>query len=285
LNQLQVEVRPRWPFRLPRYGGPDRVAQVRAGRLVRLLHVDGSPVLAAASQPARDRVVLAARAAERPAAEEAIARMRFALGVDDDLRAFHERFRWHPLIGRALRRDPCLRVRRRPDPWEALAWAVCEQLIEFRRAVGIERRIVARLGPRCPRTGLRDVPDAARVARAAPALLESCDLAGGRALALVRVAREVAAGRIDLHASDHERAWRRLRTIPNVGSWTLEKLAFEGQGRDDQLPAGDLAYVKLVGRAAGLGRRATEEEVREFFAPYAPFAGLAGIYARASHYS
>ena len=39
------------------------------------------------------------------------------------------------------------------------------------------------------------------------------------------------------------------------------------------LPAGDLAYVKLVGRLAGLGRRATEEEVREFFAPYAPYAG------------
>ena len=45
-------------------------------------------------------------------------------------------------------------------------------------------------------------------------------------------------------------------------------LAFQGQGRDDQLPAGDLAYVKLVGRLAGLGRRATEEEVRAFFAPY-----------------
>jgi DNA-3-methyladenine glycosylase II len=70
-----------------------------------------------------------------------------------------------------------------------------------------------------------------------------------------------------------------------VGSWTLEKLAFEGQGRDDQLPAGDLAYVKLVGRVAGLGRRATEDEVREFFVPYAPFAGLAGIYALAAHYS
>jgi len=44
------------------------------------------------------------------------------------------------------------------------------------------------------------------------------------------------------------------------------------------LPAGDLAYVKLVGRMAGLGRRATEAEVREFFAPYEEFAGLAGTY-------
>jgi len=50
----------------------------------------------------------------------------------------------------------------------------------------------------------------------------------------------------------------------------------------DQLPAGDLAYVKLVGRTAGLRRRATEDEVRAFFEPYAPFSGLAGIYALSS---
>ena len=45
------------------------------------------------------------------------------------------------------------------------------------------------------------------------------------------------------------------------------------------MPALDLAYVKLVGRAGGLGRRATEDEVRAFFAPYEEWAGLAGIYA------
>jgi 3-methyladenine DNA glycosylase/8-oxoguanine DNA glycosylase len=34
-----------------------------------------------------------------------------------------------------------------------------------------------------------------------------------------------------------------------------------------------------VGRLAGLGRPATEHEVREFFAPYEEYAGLAAIYA------
>ncbi len=74
--------------------------------------------------------------------------MRFAVGVDDDLRAFHERFRFDPLIGPAVRALPHLRVRRRPEPFEALAWAVCEQLIEFERACEIERRIVWRGGRR-----------------------------------------------------------------------------------------------------------------------------------------
>jgi hypothetical protein len=44
-------------------------------------------------------------------------------------------------------------------------------------------------------------------------------------------------------------------------------------------PAGDLAYVKLVGYLEDLGRRATVEEVEQYFAPYAPFRGLAGAFA------
>ena len=54
-------------------------------------------------------------------------------------------------------------------------------------------------------------------------------------------------------------------------------------GDADSLPAGDLAYVKLVGRLAGLGRRATIPEIDEFFEPYAPFRGLAGTFA-ITHY-
>ncbi|HEV3375842.1 MAG TPA: hypothetical protein VG126_01025 [Thermoleophilaceae bacterium] len=45
------------------------------------------------------------------------------------------------------------------------------------------------------------------------------------------------------------------------------------------LPALDVEYLKLVGALAGLGRRASEDEVREFFAPYEEHAGLAGLYA------
>jgi 3-methyladenine DNA glycosylase/8-oxoguanine DNA glycosylase len=123
---------------------------------------------------------------------------------------------------------------------------------------------------------LRDAPSPVTLAGRAPAELEACDLAGKRAIAMVRVAREVAAGRADL--GRHEPTWKRLRTIREIGTWTIEKLAYHGQGRDDCLPAGDLAYVKLVGRLAGLGRRATEDEVRAFFARYAPFQALAGTY-------
>jgi 3-methyladenine DNA glycosylase/8-oxoguanine DNA glycosylase len=278
--ELRRTVRPRWVFRLPG-GSPDRVLRRRGTVLERLLHVGGAPVVVRVAQPARGEVLLGAWAPGRDEAEEAIARMRFALGVDADLRAFHERFRSDPLIGSSVRRQPWLRIHRRPEPFEALAWAITEQLIEFDRAVEIQRRIVWRLGRRCAATGLRDLPAADRVADAAPALLQSLDLSAGRALSLRRAAREVARGRVDLHAADHERGWRRLRAIPGIGRWTIEMLALHGQGRLDQLPAGDLNLIKLVGRlrTGSPFARATEEEVRALFAPYDGWAGLAAAHA------
>jgi 3-methyladenine DNA glycosylase/8-oxoguanine DNA glycosylase len=260
----------------------------RGGVLERLLHDDaGRPVAVRVAQPAPDAVIFGARALGRQPAEHGIARLRFALGVDDDLAEFHRRFREDPLIGRSVRLRPWVRVGRRPQPFEALVWAVCEQLIEYERAAAIERRIVAKLGRRWREEGAwaggqRDLPTAATLSGTAPALLASCDLAQGRAIALVRAAREVARGRVVLDDGQPEKGWRRLRAIPGIGSWTVEMLALRGQGRFDQLPAGDLGLLKLVGRLLSGGdprARASEQEVRGFFAPYGEWAGLAAVHA------
>ncbi len=283
--EVRREVRPRWPFVLPLRGGLDGLTRVRGRVLHRLIHAGSVPVLVRVAQVSPDCVLFGARAVERDAAEWGIERMRLALGIDQDLSGFYERFRFDPLIGVSVRGCPGLRASGRPDPFEALAWAICEQLIELGRAAAIQRRLVFRLGRRCEWSGMRDAPEAAVVAAQAPALLESMDLSAGRAVALVRAAREVASGRVDLYCSDpsrHEHGWRRLRAIRGIGSWTIQMLALTGQGRLDQLPAGDLGYLKLVGRLRSGGdpyARATEEEVSEFFAPYAPWAGLAGLHA------
>jgi 3-methyladenine DNA glycosylase/8-oxoguanine DNA glycosylase len=248
----------------------------------RLLHAGAEPVVVRVVQLTGDRVLFGAQAPTPAAAEWGIERMRLALGIDQDLRPFYERFRFDPLIGPSVRANPGLRVRGKPDPFEALAWAICEQLIEVERAAAIQRRLVWRLGRSCPHTGLRDAPDAATVAAQAPAALSSCDLTETRSLALRRAAIEVARGRVDLYASDHERGWRRLRAIRGIGSWTLQMLGLTGQARLDQLPAGDLAYLKLVGRLRSGGdpwARADEQEVMDLFAPYHPWAGLAGLHA------
>jgi 3-methyladenine DNA glycosylase/8-oxoguanine DNA glycosylase len=298
LSELRLEVRPASAFRLPLVNGMDGVLRCRGRVLERLLHHDGEPVHVRIAQTAPDAVLFGARSCSSAAARYGIERMRFALGVDDDLSPFYREFAHDPLIGRSVRARPWLRVRHRPEPFEALAWAICEQLIEYERAAAIQRRIVVSMGPcwdgwgvarmsreKC-RGGyvdaLRDVPSADALADAAPAHLQSLDLSEMRARLLVRVAREVASGRVDLHDPKHERGWHRLRAIPGIGPWTVEMLALHGQGRHDQLPAGDLGLLRYVGRQLGNGDPracADEDDVRSFFAPFGRWCGLAAVHA------
>lgn len=261
--------------------------RARDGVLARLLCVGSEPIVAHAWQirsgEVRFRVGGEAR---REELEVGLERMRFALGVDEDLSEFFAEFKRDEVLGPALRRRPWIRPRRRPWPWEALAGAIAGQLIEAARAAGIERRMAWRWGRKVPAPAplasgwLREMPRPDVMAGRAPAELAAMDLSAGRAIAMIRCAREVAAGRADLTRPDHD---ERLLRIREIGPWTIQCLGFHGRGEPDSLPAGDLAYVKLVGRLAGLGRRATVEEVEEYFERFRPFRALAGAFA-AMHY-
>ena len=293
-GSLVIEVDPRSPYRLPARRWPDGVARTRDGVYERFLHLDGCPILIRAWEKPREKRVAIAAMPAPPAwlstrrlgggtagpvqLERAIDCARRALGVDDDLSEFHRHYRRHPMIGPLIRRMPHLRVRRCALPWEALAWAVTEQLIEATRAMQIQRRIVGRWGSALHVPGarwpLRDVPGPETIADRAPAELAELDLAPKRAIALIKVAREVASGRCDPLSPGGD---ARLLRISEIGPWTLQCLGLNGRGELDSLPAGDLAYVKLVGHLAGLGRRATVAEVEEYYAPYEPYRGIVGV--------
>ena len=287
-------MRPRWPVKLPARGGGDRVVRVRDGIAERLLQVGSSPVrvrawrgpgatarLRAEAIPPHD-VVCPEAAGERVEASQAgeeelqtaISRWRFALALDDDMGDFFQAFKSDPLLGPVIRRKPWTRPRRRPWPWEVLAWSITKQLIDSPRAAAIQRRMVRRWGARYGE--LADVPSAGLIAGRAPAELVGMDLTEARALAMVRCAREVSSGRARL---DDPACDQRLLAIREIGPWTIQCLGHYGRGDPDALPAGDLGFIKLIGHLAHLGRRATVEEVEEFFAPYAPFRGLAGTFA------
>ena len=166
--------------------------------------------------------------------------------------------------------------------------AICEQLIEYERAAAIERRVLGALGRRWVgwdggHSTLADMPVAERLAGTAPALLESFDLAGCRAITLVKAAREVARGRIDLHDERHERGWRRLRAIPGIGPWTVEMTGAARAGPPRPAPGGRprAAAVRRAACSPAATREAFAEEpqVRELFAPYGEWAGLAAAHA------
>jgi 3-methyladenine DNA glycosylase/8-oxoguanine DNA glycosylase len=244
---------------------------------VRLVHVGDEPVVLRVAQPSDDRVVIGATSASADAAGAALERARIWTAVDDDLAPFVERFADDPLIGAGIAAEPWRRPFRRATTFEALAWAVCEQLIDDERARDIKSAVLRAFGRR--HEGLTDLPSAATVAALSPPELERCGLAHARAVALIRAAREVATGRVDLDDPDrHLHDWRRLRAINGIGAWTLSMLALHGQGVPDALPAGDFAYRNLVGQVrSGLPQgMVSEQDVVEFLEPYAGWRGVAG---------
>lgn len=309
MGRIEIAVRPRSPLALPRMLGGDRVTRRNGPWRERLLALDGGAMIlrirpdrearpprpgrgTGRPEPAGRRFVLSAEPVEpgrlsgpgadrldlpgEPELAAGLGRLRHAYGLDDDLTGFRDRFRDDPVLGPPIRRRLAQRPPRRPLAWEALLWAITEQLIEYRRAAAIQRRMVRRWGIRLDRgegDALAAVPSPQAVAALAPAELQACDLGARRAVAMVRAAREVAAGRIDPEDPADD---ARLTAIPEIGPWTVACLALRGRGEPDALLAGDLAQVKLVGHRAGLGRLAAIEEVEAFYAPYAPYRGIAG---------
>ena len=174
--------------------------------------------------------------------------MRFALGVDDDLRPFYERFRFDPLIGRSRPRPAA--PARVPAPRAVRGARLGDHRAAHR--VRARRGDPAAHGPDAGRAAARGpacatCPSARTFAGIAPARLQALDLSAGRALALVRAAREVAAGRVDLRAPDHERGWRRLRAIPGIGRGRSRCSRCTGRAATTSSPPATSAYLKLVG--------------------------------------
>ncbi|CAB4933461.1 unannotated protein [freshwater metagenome] len=304
--EVRAEVGPPGPYRLPRPSA-DGLLRARDGVLFRFVRSDGHDVLLRAARLRDGRVVLGARATPRPeeqartaaagaeraraAADGALGRWRFALGVDVDLAPFVQAHKDDPLIGPSIRARPWMRPARRLSVFEALICAVCEQLIAYEDAVRIERRLIARHGVvRAPDVAthprLRDAPDAVELADGTvPAHLEACGLSPKRATALHRAAREIARGRIDTSdGCDPDRVLLRLGRLPEIGTWTLSLVASQALGRDDRPPSGDLNLRKALGRILTGDPRARvpEHEVDAWLSRYAPWGALAAVHVMAT---
>ena len=274
---------PPWPYRLPRSSGGDgTLRSPRPGIACRLLHVDGEPVVVHAWEAGKGTGRVSRR---RRGAQAAVSgRSSGCASRSASTRtsaAFYRRFRGDPLVGPA-------------DPSAPLASAAAPAVALGGAGLGGHRAADrGRAGGRDPAPDRRPLgapaPDGGRRASRRPG--RGADRRPGAGRAGGDGPRPVAgAGADPLRAGGRRRAGRsraRPRTtgaccgFPGIGPWTLQCLGLGGRGDPDSLPAGDLAYVKLVGRLAGLGRRATVPEIEEFFAPYAPYRGLAGSFALA----
>ena len=266
-----IELRPRGPYDLRMTLGAVRDGTLR-------LHDDGAELaFATPAGPAHARVAQRRDgtlriALDAPDAPSALDRLRFLLGVDDDIAPFLALAERDPLLSAPVARSRGLRAPRSGTCLHALVKALSGQLVTFSEARRIERGIVFRVGR--PHAGLRLSPERADLARFSAAELCASGLAPRRAAALVRISALLDLER--LHAAPSHGVAARLSRERQLGPWSVGTFFLSGLGRYDRGLVGDLGLIKLC--TALLGRRAEAADTARLLERYGDWAGLASLH-------
>ncbi len=152
-----------------------------------------------------------------------------------------------------------LRVPGTVDGFELAVRAVLGQQITVAAARTLGSRLVGAFGEpiATPIDGLdRLFPAPAALAAASGDALGQLGIVRQRQGALQAIAREVAAGKLALHAgADVPSTIAALQELPGIGAWTAQYIAMRALRWPDAFPAGDVALQKALGvstaRAAG----------------------------------
>jgi 3-methyladenine DNA glycosylase/8-oxoguanine DNA glycosylase len=268
----EIAVRPRGPYSLAlsaRLAG-DTTRRVRDG-VVTACCAGG---VARAWQSPDGTVTIRS---ESPAAVE---KLRWMLALDDDHSGFLRRVAGDPLLDRASKHLRGFRPVRTATVAQALLRAVCGQLVDWKTARTLERRVIRALQPRdasvtVAATGLCDPPATAALAAVAPFELRRLGLHERRGAAVVRLCRGLELER--LHDLPTDAVVRRLERERGLGPWSAGVVCLEGLGRYEHGLVGDLGLVKLL--RALRGRPVVEAwETAELLEPYGEWAGLASVY-------
>ena len=267
----EIVVRPRGPYSLAlsaRLAG-DTTRRVRDGIVTARC---GGGVAQARQSP--DGTIMLR--SESPAAVE---KLRWMLALDDDHSEFLRRISDDPLLGRAAKHLRGFRPVRTATVAQALLRAVCGQLVDWKTARTLERRVIRALQPRdpsvtVPGTGLCEPPTTAALAGVAPFELRQHGLHERRGAAVVRLCRGLELER--LHDLPTEAVVRRVERERGLGPWSAGVVCLEGLGRYEHGLVGDLGLVKFL--RALRGREVEGWETAELLEPYGEWAGLASVY-------
>lgn len=211
-----------------------------------------------------------------PAVRAAAERM---LGLHVDLRGFYERAAGHPKLKRLAERFRGVKPPRFPTVFECLVNAFACQQLSLTVGIILLNRLTERYGAAAGGQGggARAFPQPGDLAVARPATLRRLGFSGHKTLAILSLAKAVAAGRIDLERiGDLEdvAAVARLSELRGVGRWSAEYVLLRGLGRFRVFPVDDVGARNNLARWLALRRSLDADGVLQVLARWSPYAGL-----------
>lgn len=188
-----------------------------------------------------------------------------------------------PVFGALLDRFPGLRPVMHAEPFESLLWAIVGQQVNVSFARKLKLALVDLCGERytCEGAAYPLRPTAEALAALDPEALRERQFSRQKVRYLLGTARAVDMGTLDLAAVETlpaEEALTALTRLDGVGRWTAEYVLMRGFGARDSIPAADLGLRAVLGRAYGLGRHASEAEVRAYAEAWAGWRGWAAFF-------
>lgn len=210
--------------------------------------------------------------------------LRRILCLDDDLEAFYQTVAADPPMAHLTRRFRGLRLALSSTAFQGLVHAIIFQQISYPAAQTVEDRLIARWGDSLSDAGHRYplFPPVERLASLEMSALRSIGIPPRKAQAILTVAREAAAGALDLELlaaeGDAERASRRLQAIGGIGPWTAHHVIIRGMGMTNCLPVEDPGLRRAVAEQYGLPSPVDAEDLRRLASRWSPWQSYATYY-------
>jgi DNA-3-methyladenine glycosylase II len=161
----------------------------------------------------------------------------------------------------------------RPDPYVALARAICGQQLSVKAAASIWGKVEAVFGDK--------IPSPQEVINADPQALRDAGLSWSKVSYFRDLAERVRDGELDLERlpelSDSE-VIEELTQVKGIGAWTAEMFLIFHLGRPDVLSTGDLGIRKGAQIAHGLDEMPTPAELEAIGEAWRPHRTLACLY-------
>jgi DNA-3-methyladenine glycosylase II len=203
------------------------------------------------------------------------------LGLHIAPEPFEAAVRGDPLFAPLVQRERGLRIIQSATIFEALSWAIIGQQINLTFAIALRRTFIGLAG-RAHASGLWCYPEALDAARLDLDALTSRKFSRAKAETLLRLARLVADGALDLRRdTDPLDVSERLLAVKGIGPWTVNYALLRGYGFPDCSLEGDVAVRTAIGRLRGVERPGLQEAAA-FLEMYRPHRTMAAAHLWAS---